>query len=395
MTTTSPTTSREWSFGPIPTAWRTLPLKYLCSQSSLYGANVAAAFYENDGVRFLRTTDIRDDGTLNKGGVFVPVELVADYMLSDKDFLISRSGTVGRAYVYRPEDGPCAYAGYLVRYALRDPDSPRWLFYITKSSGFQQWLGAAVIEATIGNVNGEKYANLLVPVPPLRQRRVIVDYLDRETARLDALVAAKERVLGLLAEKRRALITRAVTRGLDPQTSHSATPVSPGSAGFRRIGRGWSVLGGFFAQRDHKRVAQQERRSFSPISGTLFVRIAKSNAGLNPSGSHRDVSTSFPQKVRRQSERIQESMPEGSIWFRLTRSGRGWDAMGVSRYRSDIDDVLCLQRVHSFDSRLARPKGLCGRRVWSGYRPSFSEIGKSQLDDSKGCGGTKTQLRSR
>ncbi len=143
--------------------------------------------------------------------------MVADYMLSEGDFLISRSGTVGRAYVYRPEDGPCAYAGYLVRYVLRDPDSPRWLFYITKSPGFQQWLGAAAIEATIGNVNGEKYANLLVPVPPLMQQRAIADYLDRETARLDALVAAKERVLGLLAEKRRALITRAVTRGLDPR----------------------------------------------------------------------------------------------------------------------------------------------------------------------------------
>ena len=56
-----------------------------------------------------------------------------------------------------------------------------------------------------------------VPVPPLPQQRAIADYLDRETARLDALVAAKERVLGLLAEKRRALITRAVTRGLDPR----------------------------------------------------------------------------------------------------------------------------------------------------------------------------------
>ena len=55
-----------------------------------------------------------------------------------------------------------------------------------------------------------------LPVPPLPQQRAIADYLDRETARLDALVAAKERVLGLLAEKRRALITRAVTRGLDP-----------------------------------------------------------------------------------------------------------------------------------------------------------------------------------
>jgi len=53
----------------------------------------------------------------------------------------------------------------------------------------------------------------------LGQQRAIADYLDRETARLDALVAAKERVLGLLAEKRRALITRAVTRGLDPHTT--------------------------------------------------------------------------------------------------------------------------------------------------------------------------------
>ena len=68
------------------------------------------------------------------------------------------------------------------------------------------------------------------------QQRAIADYLDRETARLDALVAAKERVLGLLAEKRRALITRAVTRGLDPAPP-SATPASPGSARFRRIGR--------------------------------------------------------------------------------------------------------------------------------------------------------------
>jgi type I restriction enzyme S subunit len=58
---------------------------------------------------------------------------------------------------------------------------------------------------------------MALPVPPLQQQRAIADYLDRETARLDGLVAAKERVLGLLAEKRRALITHAVTRGLDPR----------------------------------------------------------------------------------------------------------------------------------------------------------------------------------
>lgn len=60
---------------------------------------------------------------------------------------------------------------------------------------------------------------MILPIPPLSHQRTIADYLNRETARLDGLVAAKERVLGLLAEKRRALITRAVTRGLDPTVS--------------------------------------------------------------------------------------------------------------------------------------------------------------------------------
>ena len=58
--------------------------------------------------------------------------------------------------------------------------------------------------------------SLRLPVPPLNVQRAIADYLDRETARIDALIAAKERLLELLAEKRGALITRAVTRGLDP-----------------------------------------------------------------------------------------------------------------------------------------------------------------------------------
>ena len=58
-----------------------------------------------------------------------------------------------------------------------------------------------------------------VPVPPLPQQRAIADHLDREIARLDALIAEKERLLKLLTEKRQALITRAVTRGLDPDAS--------------------------------------------------------------------------------------------------------------------------------------------------------------------------------
>ena len=73
------------------------------------------------------------------------------------------------------------------------------------------------VGSTVESLESDLVAETEIAVPALGQQRVIADYLDRETARLDALVAAKERVLGLLAEKRRALITRAVTRGLDPR----------------------------------------------------------------------------------------------------------------------------------------------------------------------------------
>ena len=71
--------------------------------------------------------------------------------------------------------------------------------------------------STYDAVATEDVGNLSVETAAPGAQRAIADYLDRETARLDALVAAKEQVLGLLAEKRRALITRAVTRGLDPR----------------------------------------------------------------------------------------------------------------------------------------------------------------------------------
>ena len=55
-----------------------------------------------------------------------------------------------------------------------------------------------------------------VELPPVEEQRAIAAFLDRETARIDALVAKKERLIELLQEKRTALITRAVTKGLDP-----------------------------------------------------------------------------------------------------------------------------------------------------------------------------------
>jgi len=58
--------------------------------------------------------------------------------------------------------------------------------------------------------------NVVLPLPSIQTQRLIAGYLDRETARIDALIAEKERMLALLEEKRTALISNAVTRGLNP-----------------------------------------------------------------------------------------------------------------------------------------------------------------------------------
>jgi len=70
--------------------------------------------------------------------------------------------------------------------------------------------------ATVESLESDLIADTMIPLPPLETQRAIADFLDTETARIDALIEAKENLLTILAEKRRALITQAVTRGLDP-----------------------------------------------------------------------------------------------------------------------------------------------------------------------------------
>ena len=66
------------------------------------------------------------------------------------------------------------------------------------------------------NLSQDDLRQLRIPAPPLDEQHAIADFLDRETARIDGSVERKERLIELLQEKRTALITRAVTRGLDP-----------------------------------------------------------------------------------------------------------------------------------------------------------------------------------
>lgn len=69
------------------------------------------------------------------------------------------------------------------------------------------------------NLSQEAFMRFVLPLPPSTEQAAIATFLDRETAKIDALIAEQEKLIALLAEKRQATISHAVTRGLDPDAS--------------------------------------------------------------------------------------------------------------------------------------------------------------------------------
>jgi type I restriction enzyme S subunit len=94
---------------------------------------------------------------------------------------------------------------------------PAFLFYLTISHSFRS-IGAAYMYGAGGQkrVPDAFVRDFRHPIPPLDEQRAIAAFLDRETARIDALIEKKRQQIELLREKRTALISHAVTKGLDP-----------------------------------------------------------------------------------------------------------------------------------------------------------------------------------
>ena len=116
----------------------------------------------------------------------------------------------------------------------------QFLFYLSMGDAFRK-LGQAEMYGAGGQkrVPESFITDLLHPLPPLPEQRAIAAFLDRETARIDALVAKKERLIELLQEKRAALISHAVTKGL-PAAATAQAGLDPNvpmkDSGVERIG---------------------------------------------------------------------------------------------------------------------------------------------------------------
>ncbi|MEM7535445.1 MAG: restriction endonuclease subunit S, partial [Chloroflexota bacterium] len=202
----------------IPAHWSATRLKFLLETPLQYGANESAESTEPNQPRYIRITDIDSTGNLRSNTFRSLPESVAEpYILKSGDMLFARSGaTVGKTFLYKESWGRACYAGYLIRASVDQTKLiPQFLKYFSLSDAYLGWASSVEIQATIQNISAEKYANLTIPLPDLSEQHAIANFLDRETATTDTLIAKKRELIERLQEKRTALISHAVTKGLD------------------------------------------------------------------------------------------------------------------------------------------------------------------------------------
>ena len=201
--------------------WRKLQVKRVFSVTLGKMLQSRPATSSDAEVAYLKAQHVQWDGVhiADLPTMWASEAEINGLLVKQGDLLVCEGGEVGRSAIVDtvPSDQTIIQnALHLVR--GKNATEPRFLNNLLRHAAEQGWFDVICNRSTIAHFTVGKFKEMWIWLPDNSQQRAIVDYLDRETARLDALVAAKERVLGLLAEKRRTLITRAVTRGLDPCT---------------------------------------------------------------------------------------------------------------------------------------------------------------------------------
>lgn len=111
----------------------------------------------------------------------------------------------------------CCYSNFMQRIRLKNEFLPKLAWYAMNNEVARLQFDLLSNSTTgLANLNGSMISEILLPIPSREEQESIIIFLDRETAKIDALIAEQEKLLALLAEKRQATISHAVTKGLNP-----------------------------------------------------------------------------------------------------------------------------------------------------------------------------------
>lgn len=137
--------------------------------SGQYGSNTSATDYQEGKPRYIRITDINDDGSLNDD--IKTAEVIEDkYRLIPGDIVFARTGaTVGKTYMH--ETGNAIYAGYLIKYQMNESKmKPAFMKAFTHSKTYYNWVANSQKVGAQPNISAVQYDNMPVLVPQIEKQ---------------------------------------------------------------------------------------------------------------------------------------------------------------------------------------------------------------------------------
>ena len=203
----------EW-LGEVPVHWEVKRLKYLATVNDEALPETTDPSMEIDYVDIGNVDPIQGITDVEKL-VFADAPSRARRIARQGDVIISTVRTYLRAIaqIGATDANLIVSTGFAVIRPWQMDDG--FVAYAVNAPYFVERVVAHSVGVSYPAINASELVCLGIALPSLREQRAIAAFLDRETARIDALVARKERLIALLQEKRTALITQAVTKGLD------------------------------------------------------------------------------------------------------------------------------------------------------------------------------------
>jgi len=204
--------------GACPSAWKLSALKHFCitiTDGSHYSPKAV-----DSGFPYVTVKDVVDGGVDLYNSKRITEE---DYLELARggcapqigDVLFSKDGTIGKVAIV-DHDGFVILSSLAIVRPDQSKMKSKYLYYLLESNSLVSQISSHHAGAALKRITLDVIVDLYALSPSLKEQTKIANFLDRETAKIDKLIAKQGALIELLKEKRQAVISHAVTKGLDP-----------------------------------------------------------------------------------------------------------------------------------------------------------------------------------
>jgi type I restriction enzyme S subunit len=360
----------EW-LGEVPEHWEEKPLQTITSINDEVLPESLSPDYEIEYVD-IGSVSLANGIEKTEAMPFGDAPSRARRIPRDGDVLVSTVRTYLKAIapVVNPPSNLVASTGFAV-VRPRPGLEPGFLKYALQEEHFIQQVISRSTGVSYPAINASDVAKISLNLPGSSEQLAIATFLTHETTKIDALIAEQQRLIELLQEKRQAVISHAVTKGLNP-----AVPMKvSGVEWLGEVPEHWEIIE---ARREIVFLTSGSRgwAEFYSETGPLFIRIG------NLTRNSLDIDLSDAQRVDPPlgSEGARTEVKQGDVLFSITAYLGSVAVVPSSLEAAYVSQHVCL-------ARLAQKRML---PKWLGYAV-MSSSGKAYLE-AESYGGTKVQL---